>query len=272
MWEERSSRNLRPHQARRRFFRRGARWQFESLDARNAGRPIRSTPASSASSASGRSRSPMTTPDLDPAEARRKIQAGSRGHLALLGLPALRRAARRPARAGPDAADPRRPPRRAARPGRALDQERRRQPDALLQGPRRRRRDRQGQGARLRDRRLRLDRQPRQRRRRPRGRRRASSPTSSCPPTSRSRSCSRPASTEPTWSASAAPTTTSTGSARSSARPTPGPSSTSTCARTTPRARRRWPSRRSSSSAGTFPTASSRRSPRARCSPRSPRA
>ena len=50
-----------------------------------------------------------------------------------------------------------------------------------------------------------------------------------------------------------ATTTTSTGSARSSARPGPGRSSTSTCAPTTPRARRRSPTRSSSSSAGRLP-------------------
>ena len=76
------------------------------------------------------------------------------------------------ARAGPDAAGPRRAARRAARPGRGLGQERRRQPDPLVQGPGRRRRARQGARARLRDGRLRLDRQPRQRGRRPRRRRR----------------------------------------------------------------------------------------------------
>ena len=91
----------------------------------------------------------------------------------------------------------------------------------------------------------------------------------SCPPTSRSRSCSRPVSTAPTWSACAAATTTSTGSAPSSARRGPGRSSTSTSARTTPRARRRSPTRRSSSSAGRSPTGSSARSPRGRCSRRS---
>ena len=96
------------------------------------------------------------------------------GDLALRRLPPLRGPARRPAGAGPDAAGARRPAGRAARGrGGALDQERRRQPDPLLQGPGRRRRRRQGPGARLRDRRLRLDRQPRQRRRRPRRRRRA---------------------------------------------------------------------------------------------------
>ena len=53
---------------------------------------------------------------------------------------------------------------------RGLGQERDRQPDALLQGPRRLRRARPRGGARLRDDRLRLDGQPRQRRRRPRRR------------------------------------------------------------------------------------------------------
>ena len=110
---------------------------------------------------------------LDPAEAKRRIQAGSQGiwryadFLPFAGPPG------RPARAGPDAAAARRPARRAPRARRrALDQERRRQPDPLLQGPGRRRRRRQGPGARLRHRRLRLDRQPRQRGRRPRRRRR----------------------------------------------------------------------------------------------------
>ena len=51
-----------------------------------------------------------------------------------------------------------------------------------------------------------------------------------------------------------------------------GRSSTSTCARTTPRARRRSRSRSPSSSAGSCPTRSSRRSPPARCSRSSGRA
>ena len=92
------------------------------------------------------------------------------GHLALRGLPAARRAPARSAAARPDAAAARRPARRAPRPRRALDQERRRQPDPLVQGPGRRGRAREGARARLRDGRLRLDRQPRQRRRRSRGR------------------------------------------------------------------------------------------------------
>ena len=51
---------------------------------------------------------------------------------------------------------------------RAVDQERRRQPDALVQGPGRVGRARAGPRARLRDDRVRLDREPRERRRRPR--------------------------------------------------------------------------------------------------------
>ena len=224
--------------------------------------------ATSASSASARSRSP-TTIRLDPA----------------------RRSARsRPAREGsgatptscPFSERPRDPLEPGLTPlvradrlaehlgaGGAVDQERRRQPDPLVQGSRRRGRAGEGARARLRDRRLRLDGQPRQRRRRPCGRRRASTHTSSFRPTSRSRSCSPPGSTAPRWSASAAPTTTSTGSAPSSARRGHGRSSTSTCARTTPRARRPSPTRPPSSSAGRCPTGSSARSPRARCSRRS---
>ena len=123
--------------------------------------------------ASARSRSPTTTPGSTPAEAKRQDPGRPARDLALRRLPAVRRAPARSARAGPDAAGPRRPARRAPRPRRGLDQERRRQPDPLVQGPGRRGRARQGARARLRDRRLRLDRQPRQRRRRPRRRRRA---------------------------------------------------------------------------------------------------
>ena len=178
----------------------------------------------------------------------------------------------RPARARADAAGPRRPAGRAPRPARGVDQERRRQPDALVQGPRRlgRASPRPASSA------SRPSPAPRPAtsptRSPPTPPPPGSSPTSSSPPTSRSRRCSRPASTGPTWSASAATTTTSTGSAPSSAERDPGRSSTSTCARTTPRARRRSPTRSPSSSAGSCPTASSRRSPPARCSRRSPAA
>ena len=185
-------------------------------------------------------------------------------HLALRRLPAARGAARavdarlvalRPARRL-HAADQRRPAGRAARPRRGVGQERRRQPDALVQGPRRLGRQRPRPRARLRGARLRVDRQPRQRRRRPGRRARASSPTSSSRPTSRSRRSSRRASTGRTSSRSAATTTTSTASAPSSrARRRGGRSSTSTCAPTTPRAPRRSPTRSPSSSAGRCPTA-----------------
>ena len=93
-------------------------------------------------------------------------------HLALRRLPAARGARSRAPRTGParrlHAADPRRPARRAPRPRRGVGQERRRQPDALLQGPRRLGRRDARPRARLRHARLRLDRQPRQLRRRPR--------------------------------------------------------------------------------------------------------
>ena len=171
--------------------------------------------------ASVRSRSPTTTRDLDPAEARRRIQAGSRGIWRYLDFLPVRRPSRRPARAGPDAAGAS-ADRLAERLGAGrgdLDQERRGQPDPLVQGSGRRGRDRQGAGARLRDGRLRLDRQPRERGRRPRRRRR--------PRVLRLRA-RRPRGAEaardrrlrrPSWSASAATTTTSTGSARSWPRP-----------------------------------------------------
>ena len=124
--------------------------------------------------------------------------------------------------------------------------------------------------ARLRDRRLRLDRQPRQRGRRPRGRRRAARPTSSSRPTSRRRRSSPPASTARNVVAvrgnydDVNRLCTELSGERAAGR-----SSTSTCGRTTPRAPRRSRSRPPSSSAGSCPTASSRRSPPARCSPRS---
>ena len=111
---------------------------------------------------------------LDPVEVKRRIQAGSQGIWRYADFLPFAGPSQRPAGAGADAAGPGRPSGRAARDrGRALDQERRRQPDPLLQGPGRRRRRRQGPGAGLLDRRLRLDRQPRQRRRRPRRRGRA---------------------------------------------------------------------------------------------------
>ena len=125
-------------------------------------------------------------------------------HLALRRLPAARgrppravgaaRLARRPA-GRVHAADPRRPPRRAARPARGVGQERRREPDPLVQGPRRlgrRQRARASSASRP---------SPAPRRAtwptrwRPTAPRWGWSPTCSSPPTSRSRRCSRRAST-----------------------------------------------------------------------------
>ena len=160
--------------------------------------------------------------DADPAELRRRIQAGPHSLWRYARLPAGGSSAPRGAARGLDAAAPRRPARRAARAARGVDQERRRQPDPFVQGSRRLGRARARARARLRDDRVRIDRQPRQRRRRACRRGRASSPTCSSPPTSRSRRCSRPGSTGRTWSRSAATTTTSTASAPSSRASTSG--------------------------------------------------
>ena len=81
-------------------------------------------------------------------------------------------AARHPAR-GLDAAAAGRPARRAPRPRRGLGQERRRQPDPLVQGPGRVGRARSRARARLPDDRVRVDRQPGQRGGRPRRGRRS---------------------------------------------------------------------------------------------------
>ena len=114
----------------------------------------------------------------DIGELRRRIQGGPQNiwryadFLPLAGGPpgpsgrlASRRAAGRlhPAGAG-------RPARRASRPERGVGQERRRQPDPLLQGPGRLGGRDEGAGARPRDDRLRLHRQPRELRGRPRRR------------------------------------------------------------------------------------------------------
>ena len=76
-----------------------------------------------------------------------------------------------------------------ARRRRALPEARHGQPDALVQGPRRRRRLREGAGARARDARVLVDRQPRERGRRARRGRGAARPRSSARPTSSPRSC-----------------------------------------------------------------------------------
>ena len=189
--------------------------------------------------------------------------------LALLGLPAVRGAARAGPAGRPDAAPARAAARRGARDRRALHQERHRQPDALVQGPRRGGRGRQGAGARLRGRRLPVDGQPRQRRRgtlggggprlvrlhpgRPRGAEGARHRGLRHPPGRRARHLRR---RQPALHRAVGASAT-------------GPSSTSTCGPTTRRARRRSRSRSPSSSASSCRTAWSRRSRPARCSRRS---
>ena len=95
---------------------------------------------------------------------------------------------------------------------------------------------------------------------------------SACPRMSSSRPISsRPRSIMPCPTArrsfrSTARMTTSTGCVSRSPTRRAGASSTSTCGPSTPRVRRRWPTRSPSRSAGAAPTSSWRRSPRARCS------
>ena len=146
------------------------------------GAPTRSRPATSASSASARSRSPTTTEHRqDTARAAPAHPGGPAEHLALQRLPAARGApgpsGRILSRVGlPAGCTPLiRADRLAERLGlrRGVGQERRPQPDALLQGPRRRRRLRARPRAGLRHAGLRLDRQPGQRGRRPGRRARA---------------------------------------------------------------------------------------------------
>ena len=150
------------------------RMSVESLKCKECGATYELGATTSARTASARSRSPTTTRRSTPAEAKRRIQAGSQGIWRYADFLPFEGRPGDPLEPGPDAAAARRPARRAARPRRrALDQERRRQPDPLLQGPGRRGRRRQGPELGFDDRRLRLDRQPRQRRRRPRRRRRA---------------------------------------------------------------------------------------------------
>ena len=144
--------------------------------ARNVGPSTRSRRATSASAASARSRSSYdftrarSTPPSCAAGSRRarRTSGATRDFLPFDGPPRARHALP----AGWTPLVPRRPAGRAARPARGLGQERRRQPDALVQGPRRRRRARARASSATR-RRLRLDRQPGERRRRARRGRRA---------------------------------------------------------------------------------------------------
>ena len=112
-------------------------------------------------------------PDADPAALKRRIQAGPHTIWRYADFLPLAGPARSRAADGLDAAGQGRPPRRAARDRRALHQERDREPDALVQGPRRLRRAGACTRARLRHARLCLHGQPRQRRRRARRGRRA---------------------------------------------------------------------------------------------------
>ena len=126
-------------------------------------------------------------------------------------------------------------------------------PVALLQGPRRRHGDRPPAGAGQGRGRLRLDRQRRHRGRGARPPRPAPPPTSSTPATWR-RARRRPAARSAPRSVSSTATTTRPTAPAASSRWRAGSSSpTSPCGRSTPRGRRRWPSRSSRSSAGSSP-------------------
>ena len=127
-------------------------------------RPTRSRRASSASGASARSRSATRCPTVIPP----RSSAGSRPGRTTIWryadfLPLARPRAQRAAD-GLDAAGQGGPPGGAPRPRRALHQERDRQPDALVQGPRRVDRARACSRAGLRHARVCVDRQPRERR------------------------------------------------------------------------------------------------------------
>ena len=150
------------------------------------------------------------------------------------------------------------PPGRGARRRPPARQGRHPQPDALVQGPRRR--DRRGQGRSSSASRRWPARAPATSpaRRPPRPPPPACPPTSSCPRTSSPRRSSTPSPTARRSCPSTAPTTTSTGSASRSPTSSAGASSTSTSARTTPRAARRSPTRSPSRSAGGCRTSSSR--------------
>ena len=239
----------------------------EALRCKECGRRTRSTRAMCASAASGRSRSPTTSPTSTPSQARRKIQAGSRGIWRYADFLPVRGSARA------SALEPGLTP--LVRADRLAEQlglgEVWIKNDAA--NPTHSFKDRVVAVALAKARELGFDTVAC-----------ASTgnlanavaahaaaaglaPTSSSPPTSRSRSCSRPASTARTLvgvngnydDVNRLCTAALRGARR-------GRSSTSTCAPTTPRARRRSPTRPPSSSAGRSPTASSARSRRARCS------
>ena len=200
---------------------------------------------------------------LDVAEAAAPDPGRPADDLALRRLPAASTAARpaRPSRS-PTGCTPlvaRRPARRAARPAARCG--------SRTTPPTRRTRSRTASSrsplARARelgfdDARLRLDRQPRQRGRRPRRRARASSPTCSSRPTSRSRRSSRPASTARNLVAVSGNYDDVNRLCTELSGEHDGWAFVNVNMRpTTPRARRRSPTRSPSSSAGSCPTASS---------------
>ena len=160
-------------------------------------RARRSRPSAPARAAS-RLSIPSTTGTPSSAPSRARRSRPGRVDLALRAAAPGRRARRAPTRAGPDAARPGAAAGRGARHRRALAQARHGEPDALLQGPRRRRRGREGAGARAARRsparRPATSPAPSPRARPPRG----STPRSSARPTSSRRSCSRQRSTAPT--------------------------------------------------------------------------
>ena len=104
-------------------------------------------------------------PEGDPAALKRRIQAGPHTIWRYADFLPLGRRAEVGAAHGLDAAGEGRPARRAARARRALHQERDRQPDALLQGPRRLGRPGPCSRARVRHAGVCVDRQPGERRR-----------------------------------------------------------------------------------------------------------
>ena len=107
---------------------------------------------------------------LEAEGTRRRIQAGPASIWRYADFLPFETPAEDRARSGHHAADPRRPAGRAPGPGRGVGQERRRQPDPLVQGPGGHGGARQGGGARLRGGGVRVHRQPRQRGGRPRRR------------------------------------------------------------------------------------------------------
>ena len=152
----------------------------------------------SACAASGRSSRCTTGTTVAREATRESIEAGPRS---LWRYEALLPAAAPPDAAGRarlDAARPGPAARRGARRRRGLPEARPREPDALLQGPRRRGRRGEGGRARHRHARLRVDRQPRQRGRRARRRERPALGRPLSARRSSRRSCSRPRSTAAT--------------------------------------------------------------------------